>query len=150
MTQDAQNVSYDSCVAHKQKGDSRGYGSTQRKVFGKWRCVHLHRVAYVNANGLTLEDIEGLVVRHTCDNPRCINPAHLVLGTHADNMRDKAERCTAIHGENNAHAKLTNADVAEIRRRHIPGCRTNGARALAREFGVASQTVDKLLRGETW
>lgn len=56
------------------------------------RCVGLHRLVYVQHNNCTLEDIVGSVVRHTCDNTRCILPEHLVLGTSADNNRDRAER----------------------------------------------------------
>lgn len=47
-----------------------------------------HRIAYIQHHGLSLEDIKDKVVMHSCDNPPCINPAHLKLGTQADNMSD--------------------------------------------------------------
>ena len=51
--------------------------------------VKVHRLVYQLVND---EDITGLVVRHTCDNPKCINPDHLLKGTPTDNMRDRDER----------------------------------------------------------
>lgn len=56
------------------------------------RCVRMHRLVYCASRGIQLEDIDGQVVRHTCDNPRCINPSHLLIGTRADNNKDRAER----------------------------------------------------------
>ena len=67
---------------------SGGYGAIRHE--GK--VVRAHRLAYCHANGVTLESIAGFEVRHSCDNPPCINPAHLLLGTHTDNMRDMFER----------------------------------------------------------
>lgn len=64
---------------------STGYG--QLRWFG--RLTPAHRVAYELANG---EIPEGLLIRHTCDNPPCCNPAHLLTGTPADNARDRTER----------------------------------------------------------
>ncbi|MDE3022306.1 MAG: HNH endonuclease [Pseudomonadota bacterium] len=52
---------------------------------------------------------KGLHVRHTCDTPACINPEHLVLGSHADNMRDKSVR-KRVHGSKNPMSKFTDAE----------------------------------------
>ncbi|NIC05759.1 HNH endonuclease [Billgrantia bachuensis] len=56
------------------------------------RTIGAHRVAYCKANGLQLASIDGLVVRHKCDNKSCVNPAHLEVGDHSDNIRDAIER----------------------------------------------------------
>lgn len=70
---------------------AKGYG--QIWVGGK--VLRAHRVAYEAANGPIPE---GMLVRHKCDNPLCCNPAHMELGTHDDNMRDKAIRDRAWKG----------------------------------------------------
>lgn len=121
-----------------------GYGS-----FAYAKGKHLaHRMAYHLAKGV---DPGALKVCHTCDNPPCCNPAHLFLGTHADNMQDmiaKGRRTLSDQvGENNGAAKLTNADVEKIRAQ-IAERRTNVA--IAREFGVTHHMVSKIRRGRAW
>ena len=96
--------------------------------------VLAHRVAYEAWVGPIPE---GQIVRHECDNPPCINPAHLMLGTHADNAadRDIRGRAQVLHGEVNGSAKLSNAEVVEIRS-VLPGY---GGRQkdLADEYGIS-------------
>jgi hypothetical protein len=93
---------------------------------------------------------EGLCVCHSCDNPPCCNPAHLFLGTKADNAHDmyaKGRRPT-VYGEATANAKLTEDLVREVKRRY------SGKRgeviALAREYGIHPGTLLDVLRGRTW
>lgn len=136
------------CIEHTQ--NKPRYGFTLRTVNGKRQCVGLHRAAYCDSRGVSLESIVGLEVRHTCDNPRCVNPDHLVLGTHAENMRDMAERNTRIHGENKVQAKLTQAAVDSIRREYVAGSRTHGQRALAKHYGVSQQCIANVIKGVTW
>lgn len=119
-----------------------GYG--QLRLGGK--TLYAHRVAWEIANG----DIpNGLHVCHTCDNPKCVNPDHLFLGTHADNMRDKKMkgRAVAFNGESHPRSRLTENVVREIRR-----MRTNGLtlRAIASEFGVSHVQVFKVCGGKQW
>lgn len=66
-----------------------GYVYYAAKVDGKWTKVYAHRVAYQEAHGPIPE---GMLVCHTCDNPPCINPEHLFLGTQVDNMQDMATK----------------------------------------------------------
>lgn len=89
------------CLIWNAAKDRCGYGW----FFFRGQKQRAHRLAYSDAWG----DIpNGLVVRHTCDNPACINPSHLVLGTDADNARDKALR-------NRSAVKVTARQVRDIR-----------------------------------
>lgn len=83
------------------------------------RRVRLHRLKYCQAKGIKLEDIVGLVVRHTCDNPRCINPRHLVIGTAADNSADMVHRGRSLKGTRHHKARLDEQKVADIRARYV-------------------------------
>ena len=65
-------------------------GSGHHRVWSENKRRAAHRIAYCRAHNLTLSDIEGFVVMHTCDNPACVNPAHLKLGTQGMNVRDIA------------------------------------------------------------
>lgn len=67
---------------------SDGYGAVTRSG----RRYRVHRLTYALAHGLTLDDLDGLVVRHACDRPACIAPEHLDAGTQADNLADMARR----------------------------------------------------------
>lgn len=73
----------------------------------------VHRHVYQECFG---EIPEGMVVRHKCNNTICVNPEHLELGTHIDNMRDRAISGRTASGEKAGHAKLTVTQVNEIRR----------------------------------
>jgi hypothetical protein len=89
---------------------------------------------------------------HRCNNPKCVNPSHLYAGTHADNARDAIAAGSfhfnpAPRGEANRSAKLTCADVAEIRRLSGLGF---SQRELGRQFGVTHCAIGKVLHGETW
>lgn len=113
----------------------------------KQKTVKAHRAAWSIYRG----DIpDGLHVLHRCDNPPCVNPDHLFLGTHQDNMRDCSEkgRATGPRGETARHAKLTAAKVIEMRRLH----ERNGVSVqdLVVRFGVHKATVHKILKGNLW
>lgn len=119
---------------------TRGYGRI--KING--RRVSAHRVSWTIHNGPIPE---GLWVLHRCDNRRCVNPEHLFLGTHEENMRDMREKGRASSGEARYNAKLTESDVAEIRRLRAEGSRL---RPLAERFGVTVQVVSSIALGRKW
>jgi HNH endonuclease len=99
---------------------------------------YVHRVIAVIELGL-IED-SGLCVRHQCGNRACFNPAHLLLGTQADNVQD-----AVLQGR--MAKKLTREDVVEIKRMLSEGA----ARAtLASAYGVSKPTIGQIARGETW
>lgn len=97
------------CVSHC---TLKGYPVRYKQKDGVKRCIWLHREAYEKAHG---EIPPRFVVRHTCDTPPCINPDHLILGTHADNMRDRDERGRGSCGERHPLAILTREQVIDIR-----------------------------------
>lgn len=103
-----------------------------------------HRAAYQLAHG---EIPSGQVVRHTCDNRKCVNPRHLVIGSHAQNVQDAVDRQRNIRGERVPSHKLSADDVREIRRRY----RTGSLKAhLARDFGVWQKTIANIVEGRSW
>lgn len=95
---------------------------------------------------------EGIVIRHTCDNPLCCNPRHLIPGTQADNVRDMVERGRRgdSSGERNPKARLTWDDVRRIRRMYADGMRGKRQQDVADEYGVTQTTISGILRGVTW
>ena len=121
------------CIVHTGYVGRNGYG--QKKYRG--RVVAAHRLAYAKANGLDVFTMGGSVL-HSCDNPVCVNPEHLRLGTHGENMRDMVSR-----GRNKACRKLEEDEVARIREigrigtRHSPG----NLNALASSYGVHRDTI---------
>jgi len=123
-------------------------GSKHADGYGKLRWhggnVLSHRKAYELANG----DIpEGLCVRHKCDNRPCCNPAHLEVGTWADNVNDKVSRGRHRRGENAGTAKLTAANVEEIRRSFRNG---TSRYDLAYRFDVSHTQICNIINGKRW
>lgn len=112
--------------------------------YGKFTPNHTksylpHRFAWILAHG---QIPEGLLVCHKCDNRACCNPAHLFLGTHRDNSQDSVKKGRWLSGERSPRAKLTDSQVAEIRRRYT---RSRGVGALAKEFNISLQYVWNLV-----
>ena len=91
---------------------------------------------------------DGLVVRHTCDVKRCQNPAHWVLGSPADNNRDRDERGRTSMGSRHPNSKLSEEDVMKIRERYARG--DISQQSLAEEFGVSQFTVSTIVRRKWW
>ena len=126
-----------------------GYGvmSIRQVVF------FAHRLAVFLA---TASDPGEHHVLHACDNPRCVNPAHLSLGTHDDNMADASvrgrfpigPRASALRcGERNGQAKLTERAVLDVRRRAAAG---EPYTEIAKRFAVSGDAIGLCVRGRTW
>ncbi|NML34890.1 HNH endonuclease signature motif containing protein [Paraburkholderia antibiotica] len=122
-----------------------GYGLVWHE--GKNRLAH--RVSFELHNAPIMEKQD---VMHSCDNRKCINPAHLSLGSRLDNIRDMISKGRARRAVGNkpANTKATPEIVAKIRSRFKPYSRTDGSLALAREFGLAQGTVWAIVAGRTW
>ena len=130
------HINANECVLWTGCISGNGYGSV------RFRGARLgaHRVAYMLVNG----DPTGMVVRHTCDNPLCVNPLHLILGTHADNTRDCVVRGRRAVGKKMPHAKLTAEKAVEI------FLSNETATALAARFGVGRTLIRRIKRRQKW
>ena len=122
---------------------TRGYGQIGLGVRSAG-IGETHRVAYELAHGPIPP---GMFVCHRCDNPPCVNPDHLFLGTHTDNMRDMVTkgRGSGARGLRNHNARLTDEQVQEIRAQYVPGV---NASKIARRFGISRQYVRELAQGK--
>lgn len=125
--------------------NANGYGQVAAGRYDGRVCrpALAHRAAIEVFGG---QDPAGMVVCHKCDNPPCINPDHLFLGTPADNARDMSAKHRNRIGENHGGVRLTDAQVAEIRERYGAGGVTQ--RSLALDFGVSQQLISRLVRFE--
>lgn len=116
------------------------------KTWYEKKSTLLHRVVYCHSNDVTMASIAGMSVRHTCDNPRCINPAHLVLGTHKENMEDKVSRGRTHRNMPQLRA-LTNEQAESIRTEYVKYSSTAGTYALAVKYGVSQPVIHKIVTG---
>lgn len=159
--------SHGDCWEWQALKNDKGYG----RFHSKGTMIMAHKAAYViSGNDL----VEGLFVCHRCDNPACVNPDHLWLGTHTDNMRDAAAKgrlaCGAKNGtqahpesraygnrngsitcpqkrprgESHRKSKLNNSKVAEILTSGQSGA------SLARKFNVHQNTIFRVRSGKSW
>lgn len=122
-----------------------GYGSLSVSNAPPVRAL-AHRLSWQIHHG---EIPDGMHVLHRCDNPSCVRPDHLFLGTHRDNMLDKVSkgRANAPRGERVWGAKLTPEQVREARAAYRAGTRVAD---LARKYGVSHPSMTKAVRGERW
>jgi len=104
---------------------------------------YLHRLMFL-AWYPYLKIPNGIEVNHSCDNPSCINPFHLHLGTHADNMQDMINKERFPKGEYHPRAKLTAKQVKEIR------ANKSKHREIAKKYGISERYVSKIKTFKTW
>lgn len=123
------------------KVSNKGYGVVH---IGQ-KVASAHRVSYEIEKGLISE---GLEIRHTCDTPLCVNPDHLLIGTHADNMHDMVERNRSKRGEAQRVAKLTEAQVIAIRLEYKETKPTYSI--LAEKYNVSISAILAVVRGLSW
>ena len=129
----------DNCVPWPGYLNRRGYGCLRYN--GKWSLAH--RVAWEKERGPIPP---GVCVLHRCDNPPCINPDHLFLGTQLDNIADRHRkgRNGRLPGESNGRARLTEAQVRAIR------SDTRSKVAIAQTYGISNVLVGLIKRRKIW
>ena len=120
--------------------DADGYGQIALGTRGKKR-ERAHRVAWELYRG-PIPD--GLQVNHSCDNPYCVNPDHLHLGTNISNNAEKVARDRSTFGEKHGASKLIEADVLAIVHDH------RSQTVIAREYRVSQAQISNIKRGAQW
>lgn len=114
-----------------------GYG----QISWNYKKYRVHRLSYeLNVGPIP----EGHVVRHKCDNPKCINPDHLCTGTVSQNNKDCKDRGRNARGERHHGAKLTERQVLEIYHSKMSNIK------LAKIYGVTEMTTGRIKRGLLW
>ena len=120
----------------------KGYG--QIKLPGQRKQIYAHRLSYLIHKG---EEPGNKHVCHTCDNPRCVNPDHLFIGTSQDNHDDMKAKGRHTYGEKSATVKLTEEQVKQIVNMlsaKVPQIR------IAKAFNVHQSTISKINLGNRW
>ena len=120
-------------------------GHKDRDGYGQW-CWHgqvwlVHRFSAM----LHIGDPKGMFVNHHCDNPSCVNPLHLYLGTPQDNMDDKVQRGRQSKGSTHSNSKLSEQDVLDIRADTI-----SFLRVLSAQYKVSMSTISLIRRRKSW
>jgi hypothetical protein len=142
--------------------DRKGYGhfgisfTDRPRIGGRLQrsMASAHRISYIQHFGAIPvgDGFHGVCVLHRCDNPRCVRPDHLFIGTNRDNVRDmdaKGRRVNAqLRGSMHGNAVLSEGDVREIVRRYRAGGITQ--KQLGVEFSVAHSTINHIFTGRLW
>lgn len=131
------------CKEWEGSRDVDGYG----RVWVGGKYLRAHRLALADHLGVPVDSLD--VVRHTCDNPPCVNPAHLVNGTQRDNNRDRAERGRSTKVRRDRR-KLSDQQATVIRSLYVPRSREFNSRALAAQFNVSQGAIMGILKGRTY
>lgn len=125
--------------------DRDGYGHMGYKN----KIYLVHRLAYMYYHNISESNIKNKVVMHACDNPSCVNPNHLNLGTPKDNVHDciKKGRRVQSKGESNGNSKLTEYQVKKIKELYQLGI---SQEELARMFNVSRRSIYNIRNNITW
>jgi len=147
-------IKMDGCWLWKAAHCRDGYGLYSIKINGIGKQYKAHRfVKLIQGESIP----PGYVVLHSCDNPGCVNPDHLRIGTVQENNLDKLAKNRQVgpKGQKNSKSKLTDQQVRDIKKRAQVGHRVgynNGSnlKQLAKEYGTCIDTIRLIARNKTW
>lgn len=101
------------------------------------KLVQTHRVAFCAEEGVSIDEISGRVVMHSCDNPSCVNPDHLKVGSHLDNVEDR-------NGKGRTYRKYSDAEIKSAMQDRSSGMALRDVEA---KHGISHQYISKLELG---
>lgn len=138
--------SHDECWEWKgaKASKKKPYGVIKLSRDGKCVGILAHRVSY-ELSGREIED--GLIVCHSCDNPSCVNPSHLWMGTDADNSKDKVSKNRHTKGSDAWIAKLSESQIPEIYKLYSDGWTQS---EIGAKFEVSPKVISSILTGKSW
>ena len=140
----------------KTRGCWRWDGQLNVQQYGrlriKGRMVRVHRMSWCIHHGAIPP---GLFVLHACDNPRCVRPDHLFLGTQTDNIRDMIQKGRGrwLRGDAHPNAKLTRKEVQAIRASYVPGVnrfRPGNSAELCHRYQIDRSIIHGIVNGTAW
>ncbi|MEG4424966.1 MULTISPECIES: HNH endonuclease signature motif containing protein [unclassified Microcoleus] len=134
-------ISKDNCWLTDLWCNQRGYGQFHLKR----SRMNASRASFLIYNG---EIPEGMFVCHKCDNPPCVNPEHLFLGTHTENMRDMVEKGRSNRGSKNPQSKLTEKEVFQIKALLVETNLT--VERISVLFDVSQRTIAYIKQNDIW
>lgn len=140
----------DTCWEWQGRRNKGGYGV---HTVGHSIKILAHREGWARAKGPIPA---GLCVLHRCDNPPCVRPDHLFLGTRKDNLKDMTRkgRRVQVFGSGSGRAKLTEKQAKEIREQYIPGVihqkKSGNVAQLCLKYGICKSTIRALVARRTW
>lgn len=123
-------------------------GGVSHNGYGRFKLdyqnIRAHRFSYA----YFISDVPGhMVVRHKCNVPACVNPFHLLLGTHLDNIKDRQDQDRQAKGSSNGSAVLTEEQVMKIKTLLSMGASVTDTAEL---FGVGTSTISGIKNGISW
>lgn len=146
LTRGSEKSEVNGCINWIKATNGIGYGTL--KIKGK--TEYAHRLSYSLHNGEIDSDIK---VCHKCDNPSCVNPYHLFLGTQSDNMKDCYDKGRSkikphsMSGAENPNAKLTEEEVIKIKSLIENG---DTEQSIASKFNVSQGLINSIKKGKLW
>ena len=124
----------------------KGYGHFRMKIDGKWVMYKAHRYSYEYYND---KSAQGMIICHTCDNPSCVNPAHLFAGSNQDNVDDKLAKGRHKYGINPNHNHL-NWDIVKRMRKTKKENPNLTYREIGKIYNTSAPQAHRICSNTTW